>query len=240
MRKISILITVLIFTFNVHGQNQTINKKPTNQNAIIKISDTLTVRIANEVTMPTIPDRLTIENLNKSDWKDQMPWVVALLIGLSSVAITILLGRRQISSSERIFSKQIETSKEIASLDFKKVVISGNRQEWINGLRDNLSNYLAKSESYSIALLNPTNTADKLQSLINERLSEILALEAKIVLMLNSNEEDSKELIKFLGIYTKCIFGEAITQPVEVLKQKIMEIAKKILKAEWERVKKGE
>jgi hypothetical protein len=245
MRQFSVLFFIALFMWTtIQGQaitqaqkNSTTPSRPSVNNVTVNNPDTLTVVLSDKIQFP---GKFQIETINNSDWTDQMPWIVALLIGVISVVITIVIGKNQIKSSERTLNRQIETSKEIAKLDFNKIVISGNRQEWINRLRDNLSEYLAKTETYSIALLNPSNTAERLQELINERLSDILALEVKIVLMLNSTEEDSKQLIKFLGIYTKCIFGEAITQPVEVLKQNIIDITKQILKTEWERVKKGE
>ena len=59
--------------------------------------------------------------------------------------------------------------------------------------------------------------------------------------MLNSNEDDSKELIKLLGQYTTALFGEPqIMQEPETFQQLIIDITKTILKKEWERVKKGE
>jgi methyl-accepting chemotaxis protein len=228
MRQLTIVLLIVssLLTISAWGQNKSTPKTVENP-------DTLTVTLLDKFS---IPDRLKIETVNPPSWRDQMPWIAALIIGILSVLITILTNRSQ----KQVLLRQIESAKEIARLDFSKTVISGNRQEWINKLRDNLSEYLARTETYSIALLNPTNNAQRLQELANDNLADILKLEVRIVLMLNSNEEDSKELIKFLGIYTQCIFGQAITQPADVLKQRIIDITKKILKTEWERVKKGE
>ena len=68
-----------------------------------------------------------------------------------------------------------------------------------------------------------------------------LDLEKKIVLMLNSNENDSKLLIKRLGQYTTALFDLTIlTQKPEFYQQEIIKITKTILKKEWGRVKLGE
>jgi methyl-accepting chemotaxis protein len=234
MRQLTIVLLIVssLLTISAWGQNKSTPKTVENK-ITINNPDTLTVTLLDKFS---IPDRLKIETVNPPSWRDQMPWIAALIIGILSVLITILTNRSQ----KQVLLRQIESAKEIARLDFSKTVISGNRQEWINKLRDNLSEYLARTETYSIALLNPTNNAQRLQELANDNLADILKLEVRIVLMLNSNEEDSKELIKFLGIYTQCIFGQAITQPADVLKQRIIDITKKILKTEWERVKKGE
>lgn len=230
--KVFVLVASNLLSISSWGQNGSTPKRIENK-ITIDYPDSLVITLSDKIS---VPERLKIETTNPSSWKDQMPWVAALIIGILSVIITIVTNRSQ----KQVLLRQIESSKEIARLDFSKIVISGNRQDWINKIRDNVSEYLARTETYSIALLNPINDVQKLQELTNERLTDILKLEVRIVLMLNSNEDDSKDLIKFLGLYTKCIFGEAITQPAEVLKQGIVEITKKILKTEWERVKKGE
>jgi hypothetical protein len=162
---------------------------------------------------------------------DHMPWITALFIGL----VTLVLGHRQLTSNEKILKEQIKSAQEIAKLDFNKVVISGNRQEWINELRNILSAYMSKVEVYQSMSAHVANA-----DVLREKLENILALEMKIALMLNPSENDSIELTKFLHLYTQAISGQAITQPVDFLKSKIVEISQRLLKIEWVRVKKGE
>ena len=150
------------------------------------------------------------------------------------------MGRYQAKSSERVLNKQIDVSKSIAKLDFNKSVISGNRQEWINKLREYLSEYLGKAETYSMLFNKDKNDDVKAKTLINDDLSELLALEVKIVLMLNSTEKDSNDLIKELKKYTDSLFRGNENTSSKDIKIAIVVIAKRILKTEWERVKKGE
>lgn len=201
------------------------------------------------------------ENLN--DWQKNMPWIIAFIIGSLTVIANIIISKqarksmieslnRQLSSSAETTDKQLNNSKEIAisqiensrkivQLDFNKTVLSGNRQTWINTLRDAISDYIAKSNSYRIKLDQIKSLGKKVaQNTDNNDLTEILRLETKIVLMLNSSEDDSKALIKSLGQYTTALFDDTtITQKPEFYQQEIIDVTKIILKKEWERVKKG-
>lgn len=230
-----------------------------------QVADTLKGKVENLKS-----DTLTIQLLNPKtettgfDWQKNMPWVGAILIGLLTVLANILISRqsrntnreslnqqlkssgemtdKQLSSAKEIALSQIDNSRRIVQLDFNKTVLSGNRQAWINSLRDAISDYIAKSNTFRIKL-------DQLNSLgkdagkdtDNSDLTEILRLETKIVLMLNSNEDDSKLLIERLGQYTTALFDDTvIMQPSSFFQQEIIDITKTILKKEWERVKKGE
>lgn len=185
--------------------------------------------IATEVRMST-PIILEKQEEVFNFW-NHMPWLSAMFIG----AITLYLGHRQLKSNERILKEQIKSSQEIARLDFNKVVMSGNRQEWINELRNIISAYMAKIDVYQSRFTSSTEIET-----IKRQLEEILGLEIKIALMLNPDETDSIELTKFLHLYTQAISGQAITQPADFLKGKIVDISQKILKTEWNRVKRGE
>lgn len=183
----------------------------------------------------SIKSPLILENKQGFDFWTNMPWLTAFLIG----AITLYLGHRQLKSNEGILREQINSARDIARLDFNKTVISGNRQEWINTLRENVSEYLGLTESRSSIFWGIADSA-KYQELSQANLASILRLEAKIVLMLNSTEEESKELIRILRLYTRSTFNKSVEQTKEELNQRTIELTKKILKSEWERVKKGE
>ncbi len=215
-------------------------------------------------------DTITIQLLNPKsdrtgfDWQKNMPWVAAIIIGALTVLTNILISRqshktnreslnqqlksssettdKQLSNAKDIALSQIDNSRRIVQLDFNKTVLSGNRQAWINTLRDAISDYIAKSNSYRIKLDQVKSIGkEEAQTTDNSDLTEILRLETKIVLMLNSNEEDSQLLIKRLRQYTTALFDDAvITQPSEFYQQEVIDVTKTILKKEWERVKKGE
>ncbi|MBP1640754.1 MAG: hypothetical protein H6Q17_2337 [Bacteroidetes bacterium] len=65
------------------------------------------------------------------DINQSMPWIVAFLIGFSSAIINILVSKNQRKISIQAINKDI---------------LSKNRQEWINTLRDSVSQYLSSHE----------------------------------------------------------------------------------------------
>jgi hypothetical protein len=202
------------------------------------IQDSLLLKAERQGKRDTIVNEVRIshpillaEQEGTFDFWDNMPWISAMFIG----AVTLYLGHRQLKSNERILKEQIKSSQEIAKLDFNKVVMSGNRQEWINELRNLISSYMAQVDVYQ-SIFTPSTPIET----VKDQLAEILALEIKIALMLNPAENDSIELTKFLHLYTQAISREAITQPVDFLKGRIVEITQRILKTEWNRVKRGE
>lgn len=208
-----------------------------------KVISTLKVKIENLQS-----DTLTIQLVTakaedkQSDWGKNIPWITAILIAILTVLTNIFISRKIALSQKEIALSQIENSRKMVQLDINKTVLSGNRQVWISTLRDSISDYIAKCHSYRIK---PDQVKSKYkeasQNTGNSDLTEIFRLDTKIVLMLNSNEDDSKLLIKRLEQYTTSLFDETvITQPSEFYLQEIINVTKTILKKEWEQVKKGE
>jgi hypothetical protein len=132
---------------------------------------------------------LTIKSDSSSaPYKDYIPWIVALLLGVS----TLVLTNRQIRLSKESIDKQINTSKEIAQLELNKSVKSFNRQQWINSLRDCISEYLSLIETYKSNYENAKIMNELVGFTKNiTSASEIKKLGIKIELMLNPEEEKS-------------------------------------------------
>jgi hypothetical protein len=180
------------------------------------LPDTLKVDVHHEDYL--FPDSIKIENIKGWDWVEQMPWIVALIIGL----ISFYFGDRQIKVQRNLKTSEI-------------------RQQWIDNVRNSISDYLAKIEHYSVIISAYKDDKEKLKTIVQDPVQqEIYSLINKIVLLLNPNEKPSKDLINNISKYTKSVFGEHegdLTQ--EQLKQNILDVTKLILKTEWERVKKG-
>jgi len=171
-----------------------------------------------------------------------LPSLIALIIGILTVFVTLYTNRRQreasnstiqkqIDSNKETITKQIETSKEAAQLQFRQNVLSKNRQEWINTLRDLVSKLHSKLLIHSIK-----------KGITAETLREIYELVTKTQLMLN--DKDNQSLIIVLNDIKKVIvkgqLGNDVTDEVAKLSNALMETTRTILKTEWERVKKGE
>lgn len=176
------------------------------------------------------------------DIQRDMPWIGAIMIGILTVIANILINRQLRKSNSESINKQLESSKEttLAQIDnarvlsereFNKTVLSGNRQNWINDLRDLISKIIAKATRYS---LNSEQTRDALEDLI--------FLIAKAKLMLNATKDF--DFIKSLDDLELCWITIMAKQKkfrdILPLIEKVRKHTEATLKTEWERVKRGE
>jgi len=126
----------------------------------------------------------------------------------------------------------------VAKKQFGASVLSKFRQEWINSLRDNISEYI--SCMFMIIIYNRTHKADVKD--ISEKGEKIVFLNHKINLMLNTNEANHNKLAKLIDGLTAVISEEDHKKSTANYKEKseeIVALSQIILKEEWNRVKKG-
>ncbi len=150
--------------------------------------------------------------------------IIALLAILFAPIIQLMISKRQIKAQLEVSKRQINSS-----------VLSKNRQEWINTLRDSISEFIS-----AITMIEDKNisTNEQLDS-HTTKLERILYINTKINLLINANEEDhillAEKLKRLLELYVKPDNNEKITVIDDTV-----ELSQKILKREWERVKKLE
>ena len=127
----------------------------------------------------------------------------------------------------------------VAKKQFGASVLSKFRQEWINSLRDNISEYI--SCMFMIMIYNRTSEIGQGKE-IAEECRKLVLLNHKISLMLNPNEENHNKLIKLLEGLTAVVAEEDRDKSTANYKEKsndIVVLSQIILKEEWIRVKKG-
>jgi uncharacterized membrane protein len=117
-------------------------------------------------------------------------------------------------------------------------VVSTNRQQWINNLRDTVADFVAKQTM--VRTLNSKSHAD--DSSIS-RIEETVRLAHRIELLINPKEADHAALVEL-------IFQMANTMNQQNEKNKsfnagdcterIVKLTQAILKREWDRVKRGD
>ena len=163
-----------------------------------------------------------------------MPWIVALLIGILATITNII-----------VMNRNFKVNKEIANLNFNSNVLSKNRQEWINILRDLMSDYLAIFDN--ITLNNEFNKQENIE--VNfirtkegkEEIRDLFYLQNKIGLLLNFKEEKSALLYKNLTELTAAFHKDTENnQHYQDKANRCFLMCQEILKEEWTRVKTGE
>ena len=134
---------------------------------------------------------------------------------LSSILIPIIIG----------FITYIIAKKQIINTG-----VTQFRQQWINSLRDTLSTFISLAE-YTNVIENKIK--------IKEAFREITAAEFKIELLLNPLEEDHNKLIEKMRKIRDLIYFFPDNDTLDTHIDELLEISKKILKREWNVVKKG-
>ncbi|MDR6949819.1 hypothetical protein J2Y39_004444 [Pseudomonas sp. 2957] len=180
------------------------------------------------------------------------------LFGFVLTAIAVIVGalynthtfKRSVESQERV----AKGSAEVLRAQGRSEAIAMNRQQWINGLRDELSHFL--SLGYDVHTLAqfivdttwmdssiPEDRAKNLElyrlrySDFSDKVARSRFHFAKIELFLNPAEAESKELVDIMSEYISeaVAYGDILDSG-----NRAVMAAQVILKNEWEKVKKME
>ena len=123
---------------------------------------------------------------------------------------------------------------------FKANVVSANRQAWINMLRDTVSEY--QSCVSVMTMLVARDDIDKVLFSIEfrEHVARLEFLRSKIRLLINPTEKEHQRLAE---IVSEPVTGGRTDEDLNRMlacRNELPIVVQKILKSEWERVKKGE
>ena len=138
-------------------------------------------------------------------------------------------------------------STRIARTQFKANVLSGNRQKWIETMRDlvaSLSSQLLTAAAVRHTVEEPTGVVIARDPELFRRVENLLRTVSKIELMLNPLQQHHQPLI---GLMREAIDQLRSPSPdgsvedrIEILTRKIIRVSQGMLKREWERVKRAE
>jgi hypothetical protein len=175
--------------------------------------------------------------------------VTALVAVILTPGITVLVTRWQTGSAAKLAQQQIATSGEsvrqqiasassIAQQQIRAQIVSTNRQNWINTLRDTIA------EMQSLAAVLALDSEDHFLEK-EDRISHsqrIAFLHSKAALLINPAEPDHASLLEALGhlTYRAMNPGASVDHSFRKLQLEITSQAQPVLKREWERVKSGE
>lgn len=156
-------------------------------------------------------------------------WVFSLIVSSLTALVAVIVGPL---IQLRVAKRQIRST-----------TISANRQAWINTLRDNLATIRAYCSD--VRELRAAQTNDPaMTAKIQEEARQAKILLAKVELSLNATEEDHQELIRTVerlwNISGSVVPDNTKGEEWERAVKDLMTVAKRILKAEWNRVKRGD
>lgn len=223
------LLISLLYSYCLSDNNISIQKtieEPT--------TNTVTVIKTKPINIESIPEI-------KINIKQPINWYM-ILLPITTIIIVIigfLMTRKQLEEKTKesinSFDKTIEKQTELSKNEIKLEVLSKNRQNWINSLRDELSKFMGtiKTIDNKHRMMSSKADASEINSFKDE-INNLGVLKYKIYLLLNPEEDDNKILLK--KIEEIILMAYQKEQPDEKLDEMII-ISQKILKEEWKRVK---
>ncbi len=122
----------------------------------------------------------------------------------------------------------------IVRRQFAANVLSHNRQDWIDKVREHIAQILTYIETSPVLHEN----SDKTNS---EKTESLRLYEQRLKLLLNPNEEDHQQLLDCVAKSIRPMIAGDVSEKADIqsCSADITSYAQKILKREWERVKKG-
>lgn len=128
----------------------------------------------------------------------------------------------------------------IAKRQIQATVVSSNRQQWINALRDDMCELLVHLKM-TTALRDPRFPSD-LKIDVTQFMENSVRLRNRVALRLNPSEPSHKKLLQVIDAYS--FESAAPTEPLTLkdsatASATLLNAAQDVLKSEWERVKTG-
>jgi len=206
--------------------------------------DTTVHLYKSSVKLDSVVGRLEVVS-EKADWDQRLPWILASLISVMTVLVTYILGRHQISSSEKqskrtinLALEQIKSDLTIAGMNLNAQVLSTNRQEWINELRNISAIFLSKAIDFRSEFAYKMNEAGGFEEdeRIKQYKNEMNFTATKIEFMLNPDEQPNVHLLEIMNIIKAELMSPNVSR-LEAAVQDFKLQIKAILKSEWKRVK---
>lgn len=227
MKKI-VFILLIMFLPTSYGQ-QGKNQLPITK--VEKVNETKIV-LPETIQVKDVTDRK--ENENSLD--KNMPWIVAFSIGILSALINCLIAYKLRKSNYKNLKLQIENSREISLVHFKATIATKNRQEWINDLRNTISELI----SFTTAILVEMNLNKSDPNNLKEFLLKINYAQSKINMFLNSSKPEQLDLKTKVGELVSECTKKHHTSVGKVFEPKInavVDSARVLFELHWKKVK---
>lgn len=193
------------------------------------------------------------------DWASLWTFFATIAVFMLGTYLTIRNFNRTVVSQEGVAAEAAKIQK--LSISSQEVIarqnsLKASRQNWINDLRDTTAQFIAAAQnvqrllrywdaaqpSWAAQRASDLVTADKIRADWSTShmlaMKELESLKAKIELLLNPDEMDSKEFMKAIrALHEDC---NKAGGAVNALSDNVVWWCQGILKEEWEKAKRGE
>lgn len=173
-------------------------------------------------------------NMDISAWLPVLSLVIAALAVFFGPLISLRIAKRQIEASLAVAKQQIETNLAVTV----RQTIAPMRQKWIENLRDRVAEYDSVAAWFYRKTYMPSSGDDFASK--DDQTIRMILLRQQIELMLNPNENDHNVLIDCLERIRMAAWNKDEHEKIIPAMNDLNACCKKILKQEWNRVKKGD
>jgi hypothetical protein len=180
----------------------------------------------------------------KPEWYDHKawPWVASLLIGVITVGINFYISMAARKTSLAVVQKQIESSVNLAKVQFQFSLNSKNRQDWINELRNCISEFATHARQLNIYLQSERDDKEK-AFVLQEK---VYLYKSKIRLLLTPSiekhgiyltaQEDLMNVLEIHLLNSKAKIDQFNNQDFIVKSDFMIEKGRELLYFEWQKV----
>jgi endonuclease/exonuclease/phosphatase (EEP) superfamily protein YafD len=158
-----------------------------------------------------------------------------LQIAARQVEASFDLLTKQMESQNSLAFSQISAARSQALEEIKAQVLTKNRQEWINDLRNTLANFIVAAHKCRNNLAISPETRDMAR--IHSNVDEAWLHLTRLRLLINPKEKDHEDLLVTANLMFD-LTRPAVGNPrLEDVERQLLVKGQEILKREWERVK---
>lgn len=182
MRKLILLINTCLCLTASFGQQ---NKPDTSNNTKASVNTP-------EIIIQ-YPKTLEIKDVSgkKETQPSNMPWIAALIIGILSALINVWVADRLKKSNEKNIDRQLNNAKDLALAEFGATLGTKNRQDWIDDLRHNLSEFISHSAMINVEL----SSDEPKRENVKAHFQKMNYNKAKIAMMINVEKPEQKDVL---------------------------------------------
>jgi hypothetical protein len=189
------------------------------------------------------PDVIAIKNILPKEVKQSIlekyfASFVVIFFGIITAFINIYLARRLRKSTEINIEKQIKAGKDTTENQFKATLSAKNRQDWINDLRNSITDFLTANSNLLLEISKQTRDSEKISEFVDKMTSskykaELLLNDAKI------NQRNISQLLNEILLLTTEAFGESNNiVKVTAKKNELIISSQSLFNYHWEKIKK--
>lgn len=202
---------------------------------------------SSRVTPTDLKVNYAITQHHATQWYDNkaMPWIASIFIAILTVIVNLVISFSTRRTSLKVVTAQIESSVNLATVQFHSTLNSKNRQDWINEVRNCISEFATQVRQLNIQLQQKEEDAVKTFDLHGK----VYLYKSKLKLLLTPTIDEHaaflqsmEDLVSVLEIHVlnnKSNVGSYSNQDFIVKSDRMIENGRQMLYFEWQKIQRA-